>query len=125
MGTSLPANFFRRKNAPDFRPGRFHVKLASQSSRPQTRRNRNHFSHGHAPGEKYLSRSGLCERSECGERSASPLDANLFASNIYAICLAALILTPGPMVLAVTQERIYWPLAAAGLALMTAAIRVL
>ena len=49
----------------------------------------------------------------------------IFASNIYAICLAALILTPGPMVLAVTQERIYWPLAAAGLALMMAAIRVL
>ena len=32
-------------------------------------------------------------------------------------CLLALILTPGPMVEAVTQLLIYWPLAAAGLAL--------
>jgi len=30
------------------------------------------------------------------------------------------IFTPGPMVEAVTQDRIYWPLAAAGLALMIA-----
>ena len=47
-----------------------------------------------------------------------------FAAQPYAICLAALIFTPGPMVLAVTQERIYWPLAAAGFALMTAPMRV-
>jgi len=38
-------------------------------------------------------------------------------------CLAAFIFTPGPMVLAATQERIYWPLAAAGLALMMAPMR--
>ena len=38
-------------------------------------------------------------------------------------CLLALILTPGPMVEAVTQLRIYWPLAAAGLALMIAPMR--
>ena len=39
------------------------------------------------------------------------------------ICFWALILTPGPMVEAVTQERMYWPLAAAGLALMMAPMR--
>jgi hypothetical protein len=33
--------------------------FASQSSRPLARRNRTHFSHGHVPGEKYFSRSGL------------------------------------------------------------------
>ena len=38
-------------------------------------------------------------------------------------CFWALILTPGPIVEAVTQERIYWPLAVAGLALMIAVIR--
>ena len=38
-------------------------------------------------------------------------------------CFAAFIFTPGPMVLAATQERIYWPLAAAGLALMMAPMR--
>ena len=35
-------------------------------------------------------------------------------------CFCALIFTPGPMVEAVTQDRMYWPLAAAGLALMMA-----
>ena len=35
-------------------------------------------------------------------------------------CFWALIFTPGPMVEAVTQERMYWPFAAAGLALMMA-----
>ena len=43
----------------------------------------------------------------------------------YAWALAALIFTPGPMVLAATQLRIYWPLAAAGFALMTALMRAL
>ena len=38
-------------------------------------------------------------------------------------CLAAFIFTPGPMAEAATQERIYWPLAAAGLALMMAPMR--
>ena len=37
----------------------------------------------------------------------------------------ALILMPGPMVDAVTQERIYWPLAAAGLARRRAVMRAL
>ena len=44
-------------------------------------------------------------------------------SNLAYSCFWALILTPGPMVEAVTQERIYWPLAVAGLALMMAVIR--
>ena len=38
-------------------------------------------------------------------------------------CFCALIFTPGPMVEAVTQERMYWPFAAAGLALMMAPSR--
>ena len=38
---------------------------------------------------------------------------------------AALIFTPGPMVEAVTQLFIYWPFAAAGLALMMAPMRAL
>ena len=38
-------------------------------------------------------------------------------------CFWALIFTPGPMVEAVTQERMYWPFAAAGLALMMAPMR--
>ena len=37
-------------------------------------------------------------------------------------CFWALILTPGPIVEAVTQLRMYWPFAAAGLALMMAPI---
>ena len=41
------------------------------------------------------------------------------------ICLLALIFTPGPIVLAVTQLLMYWPLAAAGLARMMALMRVL
>ena len=39
--------------------------------------------------------------------------------------LAVLILTPGPMVEAATQLRIYWPLVAAGLALTMAPMRAL
>ena len=38
-------------------------------------------------------------------------------------CFWALIFTPGPMVEAVTQERMYWPFALAGLALMIAPMR--
>ena len=38
-------------------------------------------------------------------------------------CLLAFIFTPGPMVEAATQDLIYWPLAAAGLALMMAPMR--
>ena len=38
-------------------------------------------------------------------------------------CFCALTLTPGPMVDAVTQVRMYWPLAVAGLALMMAPMR--
>lgn len=39
--------------------------------------------------------------------------------------LLALILTPGPIVVATTQDLIYWPFIAAGLALTIASIRVL
>ncbi len=42
---------------------------------------------------------------------------------LFYSCLLAFIFTPGPMVAAATQERIYWPLAAAGLALMIAPMR--
>ena len=41
------------------------------------------------------------------------------------ISFAVLIFTPGPMVEATTQERIYWPLAVAGLALTIAPMRAL
>ena len=41
------------------------------------------------------------------------------------ISFAVLIFTPGPMVEAATQLRIYWPLAAAGLAFKMAPIRAL
>ena len=44
------------------------------------------------------------------------------SGNDYS-CFWALIFTPGPMVEAVTQERMYWPFAAAGLALMMAPSR--
>ena len=76
---------------------------------------------------KNTSRGVDCASEASAGSGAHPLSnrSECFDLTIYAICLAALILTPGPMVLAVTQERIYWPLAAAGLALMTAAIRVL
>ena len=53
---------------------------------------------------------------DCGRGFLSPFCAS------YS-CFWALILTPGPMVEAVTQERIYWPLAAAGLALLMALMR--
>ncbi len=46
----------------------------------------------------------------------------LFVSNQI---LWAFTLTPGPIVEAVTQLLMYWPFAAAGLALMMASIRVL
>ena len=42
---------------------------------------------------------------------------------VFYSCLLAFILTPGPMVEAATQDLIYWPLAAAGLALMMAPSR--
>ena len=41
------------------------------------------------------------------------------------IIFAVFIFTPGPMVEAATQERIYWPLAVAGLALTIAPMRAL
>ena len=40
-------------------------------------------------------------------------------------CLLALIFTPGPIVEAVTQLLMYWPLAAAGFARTMAPMRVL
>ena len=42
--------------------------------RARRRRKCKYFSRRRVRREKYFSRSGLCERSECGERSASPLD---------------------------------------------------
>ena len=49
-------------------------------------------------------------------------DIKCFSRFFYS-CLLAFILTPGPMVEAATQDLIYWPLAAAGLALMMAPSR--
>lgn len=46
------------------------------------------------------------------------------SGNFIHQSFAVLTLTPGPMVEATTQERIYWPFAAAGFALMTAPSRV-
>ena len=45
----------------------------------------------------------------------------LFSAIAYS-CFWALIFTPGPIVDAVTQVRMYWPFAAAGFALMMAPI---
>ena len=54
------------------------------------------------------------------------LGSDFVASSIWRyICLLALIFTPGPMVEAVTQLLMYWPLAAAGLARTIAPMRVL
>ena len=44
---------------------------------------------------------------------------------LYQTNLLVFILTPGPMVAAATQDLIYWPLAAAGLALTMAPMRAL
>ena len=49
----------------------------------------------------------------------------LLSPVLHQMSFAVLILTPGPMVEAATQLRTYWPLAAAGLALMMAPIRAL
>ena len=46
-----------------------------------------------------------------------------FLNAYYQSCFWALILTPGPMVEAVTQDLMYWPFAAAGFALMIAPMR--
>ena len=59
----------------------------------------------------------------CPRKNAPSFDGAFFSQINYQSCFWALILTPGPMVEAVTQERIYWPLAAAGLALMMAVSR--
>lgn len=56
-----------------------------------------------------------------GAKKERPMSA-LFLPVGDQICLFALILTPGPIVDAVTQVRMYWPFAAVGLALMMAAI---
>ena len=49
---------------------------------------------------------------------------SVFYECVFAYsCFWALIFTPGPMVEAVTQERMYWPFAAAGFALMMAVMR--
>ena len=53
-----------------------------------------------------------------GETACQAKDIGFFYS-----CLLAFIFTPGPMVEAATQDLIYWPLAAAGLALMMAPSR--
>ena len=46
------------------------------------------------------------------------LSTERFEKHINYSCFWALIFTPGPMVEAVTQERMYWPFAEAGFALM-------
>ena len=53
------------------------------------------------------------------QKNTPSVDGVFFDKPDYS-CFWALILTPGPMVEAVTQERMYWPFAAAGLALMMA-----
>ena len=60
--------------------------------------------------------------------TASPLQKRRDISppfQVFQTSFAVFIRTPGPMVAAATQLRIYWPLAAAGLAFTMAPIRVL
>ena len=52
-------------------------------------------------------------------------EGSLLPSESPQISFAVFIFTPGPMVEAATQLRIYWPLAAAGLALTMAPMRAL
>ncbi len=52
-------------------------------------------------------------------------EESLLPSESPQISFAVFIFTPGPMVEAATQLRIYWPLAAAGLALTIAPMRAL
>ena len=60
-----------------------------------------------------------------GNRHAATVYACSPLNIISQDSLAVLIFTPGPMVEATTQLRIYWPLAAAGLALTMAPMRAL
>ena len=58
---------------------------------------------------------------KCKKRSIGMTSTLLFSAIAYS-CFWALIFTPGPIVDAVTQVRMYWPFAAAGFALMMAPI---
>ena len=62
-----------------------------------------------------------------GKKVLEQFAPGLFASLVLAnqARRAVLTFTPGPIVEAVTQLRIYWPLAAAGFALIIAPMRVL
>ena len=58
----------------------------------------------------------------CSRPKPSRLKGSAFHTTLYHIAFWALTLMPGPMVEAVTQLRMYWPLAAAGLAFTMAPI---